>query len=1306
MKNYITTKYLIYLSFLMILIASPVSAQIDWDATFTFDPFPSPYLSDWEATGNIGSVEIVNNTTESIDLIILFSLEESQRGQIASAESNIFSFPPGSIENITTGDIIDYNSLDYNTDLEDLIIRTGRLPEGEYTACLELQSLDGTVLLSNICVSFTILYPDPPYLIFPFDSDSLLDLYPTFQWTPVQVPVSFPIHYSFKLVETYDGQVPIQALQANPLHYEDSYLTETNLQYPLDGLELIKGKRYSWQVQVLDENNFAPSSNNGNSEIWSFIYDPDTTTPPEMYSISGRVWVDQSLAQGVGGAAISYEPVEMDVNGTDTTWTPYGESQGIFTSDLNNSQDGRYNFYNCEEGNYFQIIVTHDDYETIVLRGEDYVVRSNINNLDIELNVKPPGNRTLSGKAINFFTNKPITNQLITYSQVEKTSQTFTENKLNQLFTNTDAEGNFTFRQTADSSYFSLSSEETSSYLNRHEIGNHLYQVGDIDSLLFLIRPKAGAIEGYVISVLNGDTTFVKDARVMVAKTYTAEIKEKVSSYMKMFGHTFNRQTKTTIKTVTGYSGKKISLQTDENGYFRFDNIQPDFNVELSESSSKDGVLNTKVTQKLLSISSKNLTISIEHSQYDSYTSSDIISFVMGEVTDVGTHRLSARIGSLSGNIGSNEGPLENAIVRLYKQDDYKVNTDSQVSDSGAWDGAVDVQNAFASGPSNASGDFLLSNIPINSPSQASDTYILEVTAEGYYKEIREIRIVRHGQNVVENFTLEDKPSIVSGSVVLFSGVTISGARVVLSKMIDLNILTIDTTNIFITSGYTLSDGAGNYTFSNVQKGYYKITSVTPQNVKSVSDSFYVGGGRTIIIPLIAKETFGSLAGVVKSSNGKPLSNALIKSEALPSLFVTTNINGEFLLKKVPAGKMDLILTRFNHADTTVDVEVPEDTTQKHDLLGQEDYLNDNKVEIVMNTLTGTYKVKVIDKLTDKVLSNIEVKLGDSTKTTNSSGMVTFLDVGVGRQNLKVTPPKSDTYDKDYVPFSSKVTVKVGLNSLKKIELVPGARMSGKVIAAVGSKGIGSVVVIIDGNKNVTTKTAKDGTFTLKNLPAGEPITLVAQKPGYKITRLSKNWSITAGDHIKNVVLKMEESPVDSIFGFAIVLDSISKASGSNSYLTGSIINIKNSFGLSFKDSVLELQFKKILVDENYKPVKDFFNLELKEVKVKVFGFEGNMKDAKGLKVEWIDSLSVGRIVGDITLMDATSKFFPESKLGNLKIPKKKTPTIWSDGVNRSLQKFGLTATDTELQATFKGVKLAVDYTKTNIDSTGLHFFG
>jgi hypothetical protein len=47
---------------LVLLAPSPVSAQTGWSATLFIDPYPSPYLSDWEINPNISTLTVVNTT--------------------------------------------------------------------------------------------------------------------------------------------------------------------------------------------------------------------------------------------------------------------------------------------------------------------------------------------------------------------------------------------------------------------------------------------------------------------------------------------------------------------------------------------------------------------------------------------------------------------------------------------------------------------------------------------------------------------------------------------------------------------------------------------------------------------------------------------------------------------------------------------------------------------------------------------------------------------------------------------------------------------------------------------------------------------------------------------------------------------------------------------------------------------------------------------------------------------------------------------------------------------------------------------
>jgi len=273
---------------LLILCASTAYTQGDWDATLVFDPYPSAYITDWENNPSIGQALITNGSDSTVRVRVYLTVNRGTQ-RIAEANSRILDFPPGSSSNITTRELIDDQSIEYDHGIEDIAIRTGRLPEGTYQVCIRVENESGTILLSGICEEFTIVYPDPPYLIYPTDGESVLGRFPIFQWTPVQVPVGFDIHYNLRMAELLSGQTAAQALAANMPYFEDANIGGNSLQYPISAQTLVKDRTYAWQVQVLDKSGYPPSTNDGRSEIWTFRFDADTTTPIELRQLAGQV---------------------------------------------------------------------------------------------------------------------------------------------------------------------------------------------------------------------------------------------------------------------------------------------------------------------------------------------------------------------------------------------------------------------------------------------------------------------------------------------------------------------------------------------------------------------------------------------------------------------------------------------------------------------------------------------------------------------------------------------------------------------------------------------------------------------------------------------------------------------------------------------------------------------------------------------------------------------------------------------------------------------------------------------------------
>ena len=245
------------------------------------DPNPSPYLSDWQSDPTLASLEIMNSSDKP-DVIIVHGKAYQEGNLVFQGNSGRLLVEADDMIQIDPTDFPDWITESVNQNLKDKISRTGMLPEGDYEACAEVVNLWGDILITNICAYFTISHPEPPELIYPVDHEMVFDPYPIFQWIPPQVPPTQNLVNVFRLVELLDGQLPEIAIEANYPHYENFNVFDSNLEYPLDGLNLEPGKSYVWQVQALDFQGRPATKNNGYSELGIFTMSSDilAESPP------------------------------------------------------------------------------------------------------------------------------------------------------------------------------------------------------------------------------------------------------------------------------------------------------------------------------------------------------------------------------------------------------------------------------------------------------------------------------------------------------------------------------------------------------------------------------------------------------------------------------------------------------------------------------------------------------------------------------------------------------------------------------------------------------------------------------------------------------------------------------------------------------------------------------------------------------------------------------------------------------------------------------------------------------------------
>ncbi len=279
-------------------LPSTTRAQGTWDVMLNVDPFPSPYYSDWNANPDIGSLTVMNHTASPEDVRIFFTITDGMNRVLARGT--------GEPETIAAGAVVIYDSPyelagtgTHDAALERIAARTGRLPEGDYTACAAAVELSGFVL-AEACADFFIAYPDPPLLLAPENGMAFTDEAPLFQWAPVRVPIDYQLSYSVRIVELLPGQLPGEALASNIPVHEEHDAFGTALRYPIGARPLEPGKTYAWSVRALDQNGYTALANEGLSEIWTFAMEDPVQTPVTTSGMTVTMAPGSELGAAVG----------------------------------------------------------------------------------------------------------------------------------------------------------------------------------------------------------------------------------------------------------------------------------------------------------------------------------------------------------------------------------------------------------------------------------------------------------------------------------------------------------------------------------------------------------------------------------------------------------------------------------------------------------------------------------------------------------------------------------------------------------------------------------------------------------------------------------------------------------------------------------------------------------------------------------------------------------------------------------------------------------------------------------------------
>ena len=230
---------------------------------------------------DVWKLQLITNTTENLYHVYLYgTVTNDDNGDLIwEGNSSVFNLTANYSGPIEPSDL-DPVSGKFNSKydkIKEIAIRTGTLPAGNYAFCITVINADAGEEggeLGKDCIQVSVAHPSPPELISPQDGAVIEEDYPIFTWmSPMPIPLGEMITYHLIIYELHDGQTKEEAMQSNPVWFEEKDITSTSFQYPVSARNFEMGGRYAWQIICFMDPNL---SNGLKSEVWSFEYKYET----------------------------------------------------------------------------------------------------------------------------------------------------------------------------------------------------------------------------------------------------------------------------------------------------------------------------------------------------------------------------------------------------------------------------------------------------------------------------------------------------------------------------------------------------------------------------------------------------------------------------------------------------------------------------------------------------------------------------------------------------------------------------------------------------------------------------------------------------------------------------------------------------------------------------------------------------------------------------------------------------------------------------------------------------------------------
>lgn len=247
-------------------------------------PKPSPYISDWQEKTETATLILSNTSGNDIKVKVKTELFDGQNALVANtdmAKMPVITVPPG-INKYNVEDIFPSNAIKYKGNLEKSTLKTGRIPDDNYTFCVTLTDPQtGANIGNTVCKMFNITAFQAPVLIAPANNSEIKESEIKgifFRWSPVIPSPNFFVIYRLQIWEVLEGQSSLTALRSNQPIVEKDLKGILQTQWPVEFALPEAGRKYVWTVTPLDDQERKMVDGNGFADPFGFV----VITPPPI----------------------------------------------------------------------------------------------------------------------------------------------------------------------------------------------------------------------------------------------------------------------------------------------------------------------------------------------------------------------------------------------------------------------------------------------------------------------------------------------------------------------------------------------------------------------------------------------------------------------------------------------------------------------------------------------------------------------------------------------------------------------------------------------------------------------------------------------------------------------------------------------------------------------------------------------------------------------------------------------------------------------------------------------------------------